>query len=145
MPVWPALTTPEDAERTVRIHAEAFEKLGLTNVLDRSAALVVQPGVEFGSSNNIPFEPAKAKGLEEWRNSSGGILSEAHSTDCQTLDALTALVEGAGAYIRIHPQGAAPQHAGMLVLSQFCSGLFGAIIAMNERRNGNQIHRRVST
>ena len=31
-----------------------------------------------------------------------------------------------------------------MVLSRFSSGLFGAIIAVKEIRNGNKIHRRVS-
>ncbi len=32
-----------------------------------------------------------------------------------------------------------------LVLSRFSSGLFRAMFAMKETRNGNEIHRRVST
>lgn len=36
------------------------------------------------------------------------------------------------------------RRASMLVLSQFSSGLFRAMFAMKETRNGNEIHRRVS-
>jgi hypothetical protein len=42
------------------------------------------------------------------------------------------------------------QEAGMptaevcLVLSRFCSGLFRAMFAMKETKNGNELHRRVS-
>src|SRR5919107_5770146 len=43
------LTTPEDARRTVQIHEAAFADAGQADAFTRVIAVVVQPGVEFGS------------------------------------------------------------------------------------------------
>ena len=97
------LTTPTDAAHTVKIHQDAFAKLNLHGVFERAVALVVQPGVEFGSVNIIPYDPAKAQKLADWRGSVGGILFEAHSTDYQTADALAALVQGGFGILKVGP------------------------------------------
>lgn len=98
-----ALTTPKDAAHTVFIHAKAFAALGIEDAFARVVGLVVQPGVEFGSANVIPFQPAKARKLQDWRDAQGGILFEAHSTDYQTIDALAALVGGGFGILKVGP------------------------------------------
>lgn len=97
------LTTPPDAAHTVEVHRLAFAKLGLDDAFTRAVALVVQPGVEFGSANVIPFQPIKAQELAVWRDATGGILFEAHSTDYQTADALSALVQGGFGMLKVGP------------------------------------------
>lgn len=97
------LTKVSDAAGTVAIHRTAFAARGLEGALSRAIAIVVQPGVEFGSANVIAFQPEKAADLAAWRDATGGILFEAHSTDYQTSDALLALVQAGFGILKVGP------------------------------------------
>ena len=52
-----AVTAPTDAAETLALHARAFAMQGVGAAFTRVVALVVQPGVEFGQENVIPFAP----------------------------------------------------------------------------------------
>lgn len=96
------LTTPADATETLTIHRSAFADLGLSDAFARVVGLVVQPGVEFGQENVIPFAPDAAQALITARPALGAVY-EAHSTDYQTPDALRALVQGGFAVLKVGP------------------------------------------
>jgi D-tagatose-1,6-bisphosphate aldolase subunit GatZ/KbaZ len=98
-----AITTPGDATATLALHDSAFAALGLTGAHARITGLVVQPGVEFGHANVIAFQPARAAALSGFRDRTGGVVFEAHSTDYQTTAALTALVQGGFAILKVGP------------------------------------------
>jgi D-tagatose-1,6-bisphosphate aldolase subunit GatZ/KbaZ len=97
------LTGPEAAVQTYGIHKEAFEALGLQDAFSRVVGLVVQPGVEFGHSDVIHFDPDKAGALSASLSSLPGIVFEAHSTDYQTEEGLRALVENGFAILKVGP------------------------------------------
>ncbi|QQA44281.1 D-tagatose-bisphosphate aldolase, class II, non-catalytic subunit [Pelagovum pacificum] len=97
------VTSPDDAARTLELHEAAFRAAGLDDAVGRIVAIVVQPGVEFGHANVVPFVPAEARALVDWRRGQGGVLFEAHSTDYQTPEALAALVDGGFAILKVGP------------------------------------------
>lgn len=97
------ITTPEAVEQTYAIHREAFAQRGIDDVFERVIGLVVQPGVEFGHSDVIQFEPVKATALTKRLKQMPGLVFEAHSTDYQTEANLTALVCGGFAILKVGP------------------------------------------
>ena len=97
------LTRPEAVATTYRVHAEAFEARGLGEAFARVIALVVQPGVEFGHSDVIRFDPAKAGALSATLSELPGVVFEAHSTDYQSPEDLRALVAGGFAILKVGP------------------------------------------
>ena len=97
------VTAPADAAETLALHARAFATQGLDAAFARVVGLVVQPGVEFGQENVIPFVPEGAAPLTRARQNRGGIVFEAHSTDYQTGKALSALVQGGFAILKVGP------------------------------------------
>ncbi len=97
------VTSPADAAETLALQGRAFAAAGLQAAFGRVVALVVQPGVEFGQENVIPFVPEGARDLTRARTSWGGVVFEAHSTDYQTTAALTELVRGGFAILKVGP------------------------------------------
>ncbi|NBZ87161.1 class II D-tagatose-bisphosphate aldolase, non-catalytic subunit [Stagnihabitans tardus] len=98
-----AVTDPKAAAQTVEDHRAAFAKAGLASAFDRVIGLVVQPGVEFGNSNVIPYAPDKARALSESLKALPGLVFEAHSTDYQSEEALRALVTDGFAILKVGP------------------------------------------
>jgi len=96
-------TAPSAVAETYRVHKEAFERRGLADAFSRVIGLVVQPGVEFGHSDVIHFEPEKARDLSASLTSMPGIVFEAHSTDYQTDDALRGLVQNGFCILKVGP------------------------------------------
>jgi D-tagatose-1,6-bisphosphate aldolase subunit GatZ/KbaZ len=100
------VTRTEDLARTIEVHRQAFAAAGLASVWPRVLAVVVQPGVEFGSADVIDFVPERASGLAafvEAADDGSGLVFEAHSTDYQTEAALRALVEHHFAILKVGP------------------------------------------
>ena len=79
-----SVTKPEEMLGTYGTFKKAFEKAGIDFGL--VAALVVQPGVEFGDDSVIDYDREKAKSLVSALPE--GICFEGHSTDYQTKKAL---------------------------------------------------------
>lgn len=96
------VSNPTDAAETLDLHRNAFAALGL-DAFARVIALVVQPGVEFGHTDIIPYAPELAVPLKTFRDSRKGILFEAHSTDYQSEQALSALVQDGFAILKVGP------------------------------------------
>ncbi len=97
------LTTPEHARSTVRIHEQAFAQVGQSDAFERVIALVVQPGVEFGSHNVVDYVSTRAQGLSAALADMQGLVFEAHSTDYQTRANLTELVRDGFTILKVGP------------------------------------------
>lgn len=97
------ITTPEAVKKTYAVHRDAFAQRGLGDAFDRVIGLVVQPGVEFGHSDVVQFEPEKAQELTASLKGLPGLVFEAHSTDYQTEANLAALVEGGFSILKVGP------------------------------------------
>lgn len=99
-----SITTAEAARQTIAEHRDAFAARGLSSVMARVAALVVQPGVDFGNAQIISFDPPAAAALSAAVAGFGGPVFEAHSTDYQSGPALRALVQGHFAILKVGPE-----------------------------------------
>jgi D-tagatose 6-phosphate 4-epimerase len=97
------VTRPEAALRTVDVHKKAFTDAGLEAAFARAIGVVVQPGVEFASTEVIPYKPEKAVRLVEALASLPGFVFEAHSTDYQPAACLDALVSDGFAILKVGP------------------------------------------
>ncbi len=97
------VTSPADVAETHRIHREAFDAAGLADAFGRVVGLVVQPGVEFGHSDVVRFDPEAARDLTASLADMPGTVFEAHSTDYQTEGALRALVTGGFCILKVGP------------------------------------------
>lgn len=96
-------TAPEAARHTIEVHRRIFAERGLDGVFERVLGVVVQPGVEFGSENVIPYQPEKAILLNAVLEEEPKLVFEAHSTDYQSQAALTALVRDGYAILKVGP------------------------------------------
>ena len=97
------VTRPEAALRTVEVHRKAFADAGLDAAFARAVGVVVQPGVEFASTEVVPYEPEKAERLTGALANLPGFVFEAHSTDYQPAAALEALVRDGFAILKVGP------------------------------------------
>ena len=97
------ITSASAAAQTYHVHREAFQERGLSDAFERVIGLVVQPGVEFGHSDIVPFDAAKAKALSASLKAMPGIIFEAHSTDYQSPEALRQLVEHGFGILKVGP------------------------------------------
>jgi D-tagatose 6-phosphate 4-epimerase len=97
------VTRPEAALRTVDVHRKAFRDAGLEAAFARAVGVVVQPGVEFASTEVISYKPEKAARLANALTSLPGFVFEAHSTDYQPAGCLDALVRDGFAILKVGP------------------------------------------
>jgi D-tagatose-1,6-bisphosphate aldolase subunit GatZ/KbaZ len=97
------VTKPEAARETVEVHRHAFQAAGVSEAFSRVVGVVVQPGVEYGNENVIPYAPEKAKALGAALSDMPGMVFEAHSTDYQTRDMLRQLVLDGFAILKVGP------------------------------------------
>lgn len=97
------VTVAAAAERTLTVHREAFAAAGVTAALERVIGLVVQPGVEFGNANVVVYDPPAARELSAALDRLPGLVFEAHSTDYQPTEALSALVDDGFAILKVGP------------------------------------------
>jgi len=99
----PVATKAEDAHRTLETFRLAFVERGLSSAWERVIALVVQPGVDFGSNAIFDYDRAKAQSLSAALSEHPGIVFEAHSTDYQSPHALSQMVEDHFAILKVGP------------------------------------------
>jgi D-tagatose-bisphosphate aldolase class II non-catalytic subunit len=136
-----AVTTPKAVGRTVELHRSAFAARGLEAAMDRVAALVVQPGVDFGNDQVIGYNPPLAATLSSAVRSLGGPAFEAHSTDYQSEDALRGLVRDHFAVLKVGPELTFAFRQAALALERLerlmglqASGLTQALLAAMRNR-----------
>jgi len=96
-------TTPEAARATIAAHQEAFARFGVAEAWERVMALVVQPGVEFDHDAVFDYDPTRTGDLRRVVDDHPGLVFEAHSTDYQTVEGLTALVKDHWAVLKVGP------------------------------------------
>lgn len=99
-----SVTTPVRLQETVRTHRDAFAAAGLTAALERVIAVVVQPGVDFSDQDIMVFDPVAAQELISARDDESNHVFEAHSTDYQPVEALTALVRNGFTILKVGPE-----------------------------------------
>ncbi|QWW70434.1 D-tagatose-bisphosphate aldolase, class II, non-catalytic subunit [Rhizobium sp. WYJ-E13] len=104
-----ALTTIEPtaasaARRTIDVHRHVFAGAGLAEAFTRAIGLVVQPGVEFGNHNVIRYDRSRIDALRQVLGDEPQFVFEAHSTDYQGTDPLTALVEDGFPLLKVGPE-----------------------------------------
>ncbi len=104
-----ALTTIEPtaasaARQTIEVHRRVFAEAGLAGGFERAIGLVVQPGVEFGNHNVIRYDRSKIDALKQVLEDEPQFVFEAHSTDYQGADPLTALVEDGFPILKVGPE-----------------------------------------
>ncbi|MBB3387515.1 D-tagatose-1,6-bisphosphate aldolase subunit GatZ/KbaZ [Rhizobium sp. BK275] len=104
-----ALTTIEPtaasaARRTIDVHRRVFAEAGLAEAFARAIGLVVQPGVEFGNHNVIRYDRSRIDALKQVLGDEPQFVFEAHSTDYQGTDPLTALVEDGFPILKVGPE-----------------------------------------
>jgi D-tagatose-1,6-bisphosphate aldolase subunit GatZ/KbaZ len=99
----PVVTKAEDVHQTLEAFRLAFAARGLSSAWERVIALVVQPGVDFGSNSIFDYDRAKAQSLSAALSKYPGIVFEAHSTDYQSPQALARMVEDHFAILKVGP------------------------------------------
>jgi D-tagatose-1,6-bisphosphate aldolase subunit GatZ/KbaZ len=96
-------TTANAARATIKRHHQAVAEQGLDHVWPRIMALVVQPGVEFDHLRVVDYQSERTSELRRVLDDEPHMVFEAHSTDYQTVEALTALVEDHWAVLKVGP------------------------------------------
>ena len=97
------VTSPEEVDETIEITRKAFYKYGLEDAWERVTAVVVQPGVEFSSSNIFDYCDEKTKKLIQKIQEKENLAYEAHSTDFQKKNSLKKMVENYFAILKVGP------------------------------------------
>jgi D-tagatose-1,6-bisphosphate aldolase subunit GatZ/KbaZ len=120
-----AITKAEDVHRTLETFQHAFAELGLHSAWERVIALVVQPGVEFGSNVIFDYSRSKAASLSAALSAHPGMVFEAHSTDYQSPQALTQMVEDHFAILKVGPWLTFAFREAVLALGDMEGELFG--------------------
>lgn len=97
------VTSPRAFENTVDAFERAFMKDGLRDAFTRIAAVVVQPGVEFGDEDIEVYDRAAAQPLTDALRRYPGLCFEGHSTDYQPRAALRHMVEDGICILKVGP------------------------------------------
>jgi D-tagatose-1,6-bisphosphate aldolase subunit GatZ/KbaZ len=97
------ITRPEAVVATHEVHRRAFADAGQGDAFARVIALVVQPGVEFGHDDVIPYSPAHARALSAALAGLPGVVFEAHCTDYQSPAGLRQLVADGFCILKVGP------------------------------------------
>ncbi|WDR04751.1 class II D-tagatose-bisphosphate aldolase, non-catalytic subunit [Devosia rhodophyticola] len=98
-----AITTPEAVRDTIGLHQDAFSRHGVATATARIIGVVVQPGVEFGSTSVHFYDRAAAVALPPVLDEFPGLLFEAHSTDYQRPGGLADLVSDGFGILKVGP------------------------------------------
>lgn len=96
-------TRPEALRRTMEAYQNAFAAAGFPDGMQDVVAVVVQPGVEFGSDEIHIYDREKAAVLTATLPSFGGIVLEGHSTDYQPKEALRQMVQDGIRILKVGP------------------------------------------
>jgi D-tagatose-1,6-bisphosphate aldolase subunit GatZ/KbaZ len=96
--------TPAAAARaTLAAHRSALERVSAGHAWPRILALVVQPGVEFDHVRVVDYDPTRTHELQHVLDDEPDMVFEAHSTDYQLVEGLTALVRDHWAVLKVGP------------------------------------------
>jgi len=120
------LTTPEELERTLDCFQDALAREGVRGVWERTVALVVQPGVEFGESSVHPYDRKKARHLVKAIAGRAPWMFEAYATDYQEPKALRELVEDGFGILKVGPWLTYACREALFALEDLARDLHGA-------------------
>lgn len=112
------VTAGEDFTQTVELYRKSFLKRGLDQAWENVVAVVVQPGVEFGSNTVHNYCREEAKDLIHAIEAYPDIIFEGHSTDYQTQQSLLDLVEDHVAILKVGPALTFALREGLVALEQ---------------------------
>lgn len=118
-------TSPDAARATLDAHERAFARVGAHEAWDRVAALVVQPGVEFDAVQVVDYDRTRTRELSRVLEDRD-LVFEAHSTDYQTVERLTALVEDHWAVLKVGPGVTFALREALFSLAEIEAELFPA-------------------
>lgn len=97
------VTTPERFSETLMTYHSKFAQLELSNAWQYIIAMVVQPGVEFGTREIHHYNRMEAYRLCQELRKYPDIVFEGHSTDFQSPASLREMVEDGIAIIKVGP------------------------------------------
>jgi D-tagatose-1,6-bisphosphate aldolase subunit GatZ/KbaZ len=137
----PTVTEAADVHRTLEIFRLAFEEQKLSSAWERVIALVVQPGVDFGSNAIFDYDRAKARSLSGALSKHPGIVFEAHSTDYQSPQALARMVEDHFAILKVGPWLTFAYREAVLALS----AIEGELFATTSKRQISRVRETLET
>jgi D-tagatose-1,6-bisphosphate aldolase subunit GatZ/KbaZ len=120
-----AVTPADYVRRTIDLHREAFAARGIQDAMRRVIAVVLQPGVDFGNSDVVEFDRAKAGGLVDSLTEFPEIVFEAHSTDFQSPRSLSDLVECRFALLKVGPELTFAFREALFAMAAMEAGLGG--------------------
>lgn len=98
-----AVTTPEDLEKTIELSKKAFYENDLQEAWERVIAVVVQPGVEFSDTQVFKYNRENTTKIKSKIEEYPKLVLEAHSTDYQSKQALTEMVEDHFGILKVGP------------------------------------------
>lgn len=98
-----AVTKPEAFLETAAAYKRAFLDAGIEDGWKDIAALVVQPGVEFGDDQVFPYDHEAAAKLCAALSNYPEICFEGHSTDYQSAENLREMVQDGIAILKVGP------------------------------------------
>ncbi len=100
----PAASSPDTVRAALRNHQAAFFEAGLERAWARVAAIVVQPGVEFGDWSVAAYRKGAAQALSRLHAELPEQMTfEVHSADYQTPTALGRMVQDHFLFLKIGP------------------------------------------
>ncbi len=118
------VTTASDFREFVRIQQEAFVQAGVVQAWERTGAVVVQPGMEFGDNSVHDYSRCAAAELSAALKEFPQLVFEGHSSDYQTRAALRQLVEDGTAILKVGPQLTFAVREGLFALEMIEREMF---------------------
>lgn len=119
-------TTPESAGATLDHHRYAFAQVAPAEVWSQVMALVVQPGVEFDHLRVFDYDSSATRSLRTALHDEPTMVFEAHSTDYQTENALSALVADGWGVLKVGPGLTFALREALFALAAIEAELFAA-------------------
>jgi D-tagatose-1,6-bisphosphate aldolase subunit GatZ/KbaZ len=99
-----SVTPAAEVAEIIRAAQAHFRAAGLEAAWERVMGVVVQPGVEFGDTRIAPYRPEKAQALSRFHDQLPGIMTyEIHSTDYQSEESLTRMVQDHFILLKVGP------------------------------------------
>lgn len=120
----PAVTTPAHVHASLETFRLAFAEQEQSSAWERVIALVVQPGVDFGSNAIFDYDAVRAHSLSDALSHHPGLVFEAHSTDYQTGAALARMVRDHFAILKVGPWLTFAYREALLALSEIEREMF---------------------
>ncbi|MFZ0325611.1 MAG: class II D-tagatose-bisphosphate aldolase, non-catalytic subunit [Actinomycetes bacterium] len=119
------VSTSQSVEETIAVTRQAFASSGQTRAWGRVRAVVAQPGVEFSDTQLFDYRPVAARHLVDVIEGHPDLVFEAHSTDYQTVYALSRLVDDHFAVLKVGPGLTFAYREGVFALAHIEDELLG--------------------